>query len=309
MQDGRYTTYGTRPGRDPRRRRRQRARRRLLLVAVVLVLAAAAAAVLLLRGGDSDEAVAEKSAGGGGGSVVTSPSPTPTEPPPEVWVASKSDPVRVWIGGDSMGGELGWALDPLLRGAKVFKPITFYKESSGICRYDFYDWGKQAESVVRSAKPDAVVIMMGTNDTQSVWQDGAWIPYGKVAWKKAYERRVGEIMDIMLEGGARRVYWVGMPIMGEGWRNSRMRFINKVFAKQAEERPGVTYVDIWELYTDGNGDFDASLRLGDGVHFTVQGQEMLGKHVYKLIKRDWLPAGAATPDASPSPAASPDAFF
>ena len=167
MENGPYTTYASRPGRDSRRRRQQRARRRLLLLAVVavVVIAAVLAYVFVVRGGS--ETGAAKPNGAGGASVATtSPSPKPTTPPPKVWVASKSDPVRVWVGGDSMGGELGWALGPVLEKSRVFKPITFYKESSGICRYDFFDWGKQIESVMRTAKPNAAAIMMGTNDTQ-----------------------------------------------------------------------------------------------------------------------------------------------
>ena len=119
-------------------------------------------------------------------------------------MASKSDPVRVWVGGDSMGGELGWALGPMLEDTKAFKPVTFYKESSGICRYDFFNWQQQIETVVKTAKPQAAVIMMGTNDTQSVSQDnGDWIAYGDMAWKKAYEKRVGNIIDTFLDAGAR----------------------------------------------------------------------------------------------------------
>ena len=256
------------------------------------------------RGGEEQAGAAGS---GGSGATAGSPTPkaTPTTPPPEVWVASKTDPVRVWVGGDSMGGELGWSLEPVLEGSRVFKPITYYKESSGICRYDFFDWQKQIETVSKTAKPDAVVVMMGTNDTQSVWQDGEWIPYGKIAWKKAYETRVGDIIDTLLDGGARRVYWVGMPIMGEGWRNSRMKLINRIFQKQSEKRPGAEYIDIWDLYTTSDGSFDASLRLGDQVHFTVEGQELLADKVYKAVKADWLPPGSETPDDSSS--ASPSA--
>ena len=223
-------------------------------------------------------------------------------------MASKSDPVRVWVGGDSMGGELGWALGPMLEDTKAFKPITFYKESSGICRYDFFNWQQQIETVVKTAKPQAAVIMMGTNDTQSVSQDnGDWIAYGDMAWKKAYEKRVGNIIDTFLDAGARRVYWVGMPIMGEDWRNSRMRLINKVFQKQSEKRPGAEYVDIWDLYTTSDGSFDPSLRLNDQVHFTAEGQELLASRVLKAIKADWLPPGSEpseSPEASPSASAS-----
>ena len=144
---------------------------------------------------------------------------------------------------------------------------------------------------MKTARPQAAVIMIGTNDTQSVWKDGEWISYGQMAWKRAYEERVGEIIDTMLRGGARRVYWVGMPIMGEGWRNSRMRLINKIFQKQAEQRPGAEYIDIWGLYANADGSFDPSLRLGDQVHFTVEGQQLLADTVYKAIEQDWLPAG------------------
>jgi hypothetical protein len=270
------------------------------------VAAVAVAAVIVVRGRGADgEAGAAGPGGDAGAKAATSPSPKPITPPPEVWVASKSDPVRVWVGGDSMGGELGWALEPVLKDAGVFKPITFYKESSGICRYDFFDWQQQIETVVKTAKPQAAVIMMGTNDTQSVWKDGEWISYGEMAWKQAYEERVGDIIDTMLKGGARRVYWVGMPVMGEGWRNSRMKLINKIFQKQSEKRPGAEYIDIWDLYTTSDGSFDASLRLGDQVHFTGDGQALLAEQVYKTIKADWLPPGSETPSESPS--ASPSA--
>ncbi|HTX70991.1 MAG TPA: DUF459 domain-containing protein [Thermoleophilia bacterium] len=299
MQNGGYTRYS--PGPETRRRRRQRRARRRLLVLVVVVVVAAAAAFAVLRGGSDSS-----SRDGGAAAAQKAATAKPTAPPPKVWVASKSDPVRVWVGGDSMGGELGWALGPMLSGAKVFKPTTFYKESSGICRYDFFNWQKEIESAVKSARPQAAVLMMGTNDTQSISQDkGKWIPYGDMAWKQAYEKRVGDIMTALLRGGARRVYWVGMPMMGESWRNSRMRLIDKVFQKQAVKHPGVEYIDVWSLFTKPDGSFDASLRLSDGVHFTADGQQKLGKAVYKAIAADWLPAGSTT--AGGSPAASPSA--
>ena len=301
MNDGRYTTYGTRPGRDPRRRRRQRARRRrLLLLVLVVIVIAVVLALVFVAGGRGDDGVRD-ARGSGGDATTASPRPTPTPtPPPKVWAASKADPVRVWVGGDSMGGELGFALEPVLRETKAFKAITYYKESTGICRYDFFDWDKQVKTVMKTDKPQAAVIMIGTNDTQSVWKDGEWIPYGDMAWKRAYEERVGNIIDTLLKGGAKRVYWVGMPIMGENWRNLRMRLINKIFQKQAEKRPGAEYIDIWGLYAHSDGSFDASLRLGDQVHFTIAGQAMLADAVFEAIKQDWLPAGGKTPGESPS---------
>ena len=301
MQNDNHTVRSSRSDRD-RRRRRQRGRRRLLLVVVVLLVVAVAAVVTLRGRGESAAKPGDQAAAGTAGS----PGPKPT--PPRVWVASAGDPVRVWVGGDSLGGELGLALEPVLQDSEVFEPTTFYKESSGICRYDFFDWQKQIETVMRDARPQAAVIMMGTNDTQSVSKaGGGWIAYGDMAWKQAYEERVGDIIDTMLEGGAKRVYWVGMPIMGEGWRNSRMRLINKIFRKQAEKRPGAEYIDIWDLSTTSDGSFDPSLRTSDQVHFTADGQALLADEVYKAIEADWLPPGSEAPSESPSasPSASP----
>ncbi len=160
---------------------------------------------------------------------------------------------------------------------------------------------------MRTAKPDAVVMMIGTNDTQSVWDHGKWISYGTSEWKTAYEKRVSDMMQTMLRGGARRVYWVGMPMMQESWRNSRMKLINKMIQNAAAEHPGAEYVDAWGLFVDANGDYAAGWRLADGVHFTVAGQQRLAKAVLKGIERDWLPDGLPSPGPSPASSSSASA--
>jgi uncharacterized protein len=297
----------SRPGRDPRRRRRQARRRLLLFVILAVVILAVVAAVLVARAGGGG---GKDAAGSTSTATATTPagataSPTPTQPPPKVWVATKADPVRVWAGGDSLGGELGWGLGPILESSKVFQPVLYYKESSGICRWDFFDWGRKMTAIMHAARPGAVAIMMGTNDTQSIWDNGVWTAYGKPAWKTKYEARVGDMMQTMLDGGARRVYWVGMPIMGESWRNSRMKLINSMVAYEAAAHPGVRYVDIWPLFTNADGTYDSHWRGGDGVHFTVAGQQRLAKAVFAAIKKDWAPYGL--PSAKPTPASSPSA--
>ena len=231
----------------------------------------------------------------------------PTTPPPKVWVATTADPVRVWVGGDSMGGELGWGLGPMLEKSNVFKPTLYYKESSGIARWDFFDWGKKMETVMRTAKPNAMVMMMGTNDTQSVWDRGTWISYGTSKWKTAYEKRVSDMMETMLKGGARRVYWVGMPIMKESWRNSRMKLINTIIQDAAAQHPGAQYVDAWGLFVDADGAYVAGLRLADGVHFTVEGQQRLARAVLEDVAKDWLPDGLPSPGPTPAAGSSASA--
>jgi hypothetical protein len=292
------SSYG--PQRDPRRRRRRQARRRLLLLIVVVVVVVGVVAALALS---RHKSPAAGRAGLGDGAAAKA-----STPPPKIWVATIADPVRVWVGGDSMGGELGWGLGPMLQKSIVFKPTLYYKESSGIARWDFFDWGKKMASVMATARPAAVAIMMGTNDTQSISSSGSgWTAYGTSAWKSRYARRVGKMMQAMLDGGARRIYWVGMPIMKESWRNSRMRLINSIVQEQAAAHPGAEYIDIWPLFTTSSGAFDPQWRGPDGVHFTVAGQDRLAQAVYAVIKKQWAPYGlpSATPSPSSSGSASP----
>jgi uncharacterized protein len=304
-----YQRYTPSPRRDRSYRRRQLRRRRLLaLVVVVLVVAAAALAVVLVtRGGGESSAAPEPSDGqaaSSSGSKSASPTPRPTTPPPKVWEASASKPVRVWVGGDSLGGELGWGLGPMLDKIGGFKPTLFYKESSGICITSFYDWRDKMESVMRNDKPDAVVVMIGTNDIQPIEQDGKWIEHNDPDWMRIYQKRVTDMMKTAIKGGARRVYWVGMPIMQKSSSNSYMKSVNKAVQKAAVTVPGAQYVDSWELFADEDGKFIKSLRLADGFHFSPEGQTLISKTVLKAIKKDWLPNGVPTPEPKASPSAS-----
>lgn len=313
-----YQRYTAGPRRDRSYRRRQMRRRRLtaLVVALLVVAAVGTAVVLVTRGGGSGGSAAATPDGGGaapsssaasGGGETASPKPKPTTPPPKVWEPSASKPVRVWVGGDSLGGELGWGLGPMLDKIKGVKPILFYKESSGLCIISFYDWRDKMESVMRNEKPDAVVLMLGTNDIQPIEQDGKWIAHSDPDWMRVYQKRVTDVTKTAMKGGARRVYWVGMPIMLKSSSNSYMKSVNKAIQRAVAGIPGARYVDSWELFVDEDGKYVPSLRLADGFHFSGEGQKLISKAVLKAFKKDWLPGGAPEPQAevSPSPEASP----
>ncbi len=302
---------GYQPSRD-RQRRKRRARRRLLLLAVVVVIvfAIVLGVALVARGkkGGAPSSGGTPVAGRTASPTQSArPKPSPSATAPKVWLATKASPVRIWIGGDSLGGELGWALGPMFQKGKSFKPILFYKTSSGIARPDFFDWQREIEKVMRSAKPQAAVVMIGANDDQSInTGNGGWINYGTKAWKKTYQQRVSAMMTTMLEGGARRVYWVGMPVMAIGWRSARMKFIDSLVQQQAEKHPGVRYIDAWSMFSGPGDTFLPQWRIGDGVHFTGAGQQKLAETVYLAVLRDWKPTAAAL-HASPAPSPSSSA--
>jgi lysophospholipase L1-like esterase len=46
-------------------------------------------------------------------------------------------------------------------------------------------------------------------------------------------------------------------------------------------------VDSYDLLSKKNGDFNASLRSGDGVHYTNDGAMVVAEAVWRAIKKDW----------------------
>jgi hypothetical protein len=96
----------------------------------------------------------------------------------------------------------------------------------------------------------------------------------------------------MLRGGADRVYWVGMPIMPSKSESKKMRGLNEVFEDVAASSPDIVYVDSYGLLSTRSGDFKASVRSGDGVHYTNDGATVVARAVWRAIKQDWGGASA-----------------
>ena len=62
-----------------------------------------------------------------------------------------------------------------------------------------------------------------------------------------------------------------MPIMPSGSESKKMRDLNELFEDVAASSPDIVYVDSYDLLSTKSGDFKASLRSGDGVHYTNDG--------------------------------------
>lgn len=255
--------------------------------------------------------------------IVVKPRPTPSGTPKPGEQAKplprpgRGDPLRLYIGGDSMLGIPGMALANLARDTKVIKPKVDYHISSGLCRPDYFNWPAQLQSQARALHPGAAVVMFGAND-----QQGLQAPNGKVyafetpGWKQEYRRRIRDVIDILFDGGAKRIYWIGQPIMPEPIFARHMRVLNGLYRREAERHPGVKYIDAYSLFSTSSGEYSDYLkdgkgrlqqvREGDGTHFTYAGGVRIAKVVLAAIKEDWLPKkrAAATGSMSPSPKAS-----
>jgi uncharacterized protein len=288
-----------RPRRLTRQERQAQLRRRrlfaLLAILGIVLLVVIVASIATSGKGPSTGATGPSATPSPSGSHKPKPSPT------ALAVPSKQQPLRLFAGGDSMGGELAAGMVPILYKTNVVKPTAFYKVSSGLSRPDFYDWIDYWRKY--SYRYKAIVFMVGTNDGQNmVGKDGKIFQFPTDAWRAEYKRRAGQVMDIMHKAGVQRVYWVSMPIMGSANFSSIMRAINAGFRDAAETRSWVDYVDIWKVFSTRSGAYDAKWRQDDGVHFNFDGVHRLAKYVAGVVEQDWKITSASSSSGTDGPA-------
>ena len=207
-----------------------------------------------------------------------------------------ADPLRIWVIGDSLAGPLGFALSSQVRGFGLAEVQVDHVGGSGLTSPGYLDWPRMISDTMPGVTPDAVVIHIGANDARGMSTPDGWADVGDDAWSAHYATLVGGVMDQLLRG-ADRVFWVGAPVMGGEFFSDRIRTINSVFVSEAEIRPGVIYVDAYEVFADEAGGYSRYVpgadstpidaRAGDGIHYTSAGAALLADVVRPLVLFEW----------------------
>lgn len=213
-------------------------------------------------------------------------------------------PLRLWIGGDSLSGELGYQLGPMLTKLGIVTTHVDYKVSSGLASNDVRNWPERFTQQQTQYQPEATVFMIGANDASIVGSalDGLGAP----AWESEYRGRVAQMMDLLVGGLAQRtVFWIGPPTLGTRYNHGAQE-LDRVMREEAVKHPTIVYVDAFNLFSS-NGEYSTFLtdshgnsvrmRIGDGVHFTPAGAEFLAENVYKLLNSRWNLEGQADPSS------------
>lgn len=242
-----------------------------------------------------------------GGTVVPEVGPTTTVPPevvrPSLRTPTAADPLRVYIGGDSIVRDAGDAFLNLAGANPLFRTTLHYENATGLTRPDFYDWPAALAADMAEHRPEVAFILFGGNDSQGiVAPDGAVYPGpSDPGWRTEYARRVGQAMDV-LRADDRLVYWIGLPPMREAGFDGRAEIMNEIYRTAASSRPWMTFLDTHPTFGDENGDYverkpDADgdlvdLRQDDGVHLSSPGAERLARVLLGLIDEE-VRAGAA----------------
>ena len=169
-----------------------------------------------------------------------------------------------------------------------------YKEDSGLSRPEFYDWSTALPKILAARPFDVAVILVGSNDPQSIRDGNARYAFGTPDWVAAYAARVDGLLAMLKEKGI-AVYWVSPPPMATPNYNESIQQIAAI-QKQRAEAAGARYVDIRTALSTPDGRFtdrgldetgaDRRLRSRDGVHFMKSGNNRIGSILLAAIRAD-----------------------
>ena len=198
--------------------------------------------------------------------TLNPPPPPPSGPPvcpntqaenlSEEFVAPRSptpeEPLRVFIGGDSIGRNLADGIQRLAP-RELTKIEVATKASTGLSRPDFYDWPARLADELTENRPDVIVLMFGANDFQNVMYQGRGLSRFKQEWTDLYCQRVAQAMRLVSQPGI-QVIWVGQPIVRESTLADGLARLNAIYEAQSLLHPSVTFVDTWTIFSAPGGE-------------------------------------------------------
>jgi hypothetical protein len=220
---------------------------------------------------------------------VALPEPTTTTTvPPDPKHPTAANPLRVLIVGDSIGLDMGGALQSDLASTGVVNAGLDARESTGLTRPDYFNWPAELQSDLKSANPQVVVVMIGANDAQD-FLGPPDVPYTSSQWNTLYAQRAAQFMQIAGSGGA-TVVWVGMPPMQDPNLSGQMIDIDVVDAHQATlATPPAHFVNTVKSLGTARGGYTAfvtnaagqivNTRTPDGIHLTPGGSQVVAQQV------------------------------
>ncbi|MEO8558841.1 MAG: DUF459 domain-containing protein [Rhodospirillales bacterium] len=203
--------------------------------------------------------------------------------------------------GDSIADGIWGGMVRILIRDRRYVLLREAKNSSG---FTTSDWQAALDAVIEK-KPDAIVVLFGTNDRQSlIVRDKPRSLFRSKDWEAGYIKRTDDFMDKVTGIGIPLV-WVGLPIMRDEKWNDESIYLNAIFKQEAETR-GVVFLATWNMTADKDGKYapygldlkgdKRLLRANDGIHFTESGYDLIADRVLQTL-REKFPAIFASPPA------------
>lgn len=214
-------------------------------------------------------------------------------------IHSELNPLSVYMFGDSQVFSLGSGL-VRLAGKDSGVAIDYLAiHSSGFIRGDYYNWPLKLADTLSNKKYDAVVMMLGMNDYQSVrGPKGDILKKHTAEWEAVYREKCRELIDLAL-AYVPRVYWIGMPVVKNKAYAESLSYIDSVQASLAEEYGPDVLVRIslsdaipgkdkpYSDTFDAGGGKTIDAMAGDGSHFTVEGGQIAMLPLFNRLASDY----------------------
>ena len=238
--------------------------------------------------------------------VVVKPKKAALPAPSKPAVAKATTAVRLAVFGDTMAIDLAAALDRFYTDDPNIVIINQGVAASGFARPDFFDWNKTAAQQVDKNTFDIAIMFIGTNDRQTIRQEGNTFKPLTSDWTDVYRSRVAQFVQTV-HGANKPIIWVGLPAMAKADVSAAMSQITAV-QQLAVFAGGGEYVDIYDRFVDEDGNYSATgpdlngnqvtMRRSDGVRFTSAGADKLAFYVSQSIKLFYHGGGAVGVDVA-----------
>lgn len=211
---------------------------------------------------------------------------------------SEDNPVSILLAGDSMMGYgFGNSMLCILQDREEFQPERHYICSSGLARPDYFNWPTQLQVFFSEEEYDAVIFMIGTNDSQDFMVDGAYYEYGTDEWFEIYRQRTLDLLELLISDSI-KVYWIGMPPMRSNRFNGRMENFNTIYSEccQTMNNESICYIPTNNILGDESGSYTAYLdvhgttirvRDDDGIHLSESGGDLIAELVLDKMESDF----------------------
>ncbi|MBT8239841.1 MAG: DUF459 domain-containing protein [Acidimicrobiia bacterium] len=225
------------------------------------------------------------------------PPTTPEPPVPSLRAITQDDPLRIWLGGDSLGQYMAAHIAYRIAPPERTEIDIDYHISTGLARPDYFDWpARLSEVISQDSPPEALVYMVGGNDDQAMRLQSVVLDVSTPEWLEEYRRRVGLVMDVTAYADTRLI-WVLLPPMEKQRREGISNQINEIVTSQAELRPWVSVLPIDDLLLNDKGEYSRFVddpngeqqlaRQPDGVHITEIGSRWVADRLWDEITSHW----------------------
>jgi uncharacterized protein len=204
-------------------------------------------------------------------------------------------PLKVWLAGDSMIGDVADAFMAHVAGNRAVIASEDVQIGTGLARPDVYDWPSAIAAGLQTAQPNVVVVTFGANDDQDMVAGGRYLVRASAGWQAEYARRVGLIMS-EVAGSGRTLVWLELPPVARTRLEQTRQVIDGILVAQARAHPGVILVDPtpvvaprgkFTTYLPGPSGQTVQVRTSDGVHLTPAGAARVLPLVLAAIGTHW----------------------